>query len=198
MQHSKSISKQKLKYLIFLNLIWTILGIFADWAWLSSIPNYLIPFTALCSLYPPLLLIWYTLKYYGHKPPNWLTLWILVGTTTYGILAQIYFPLLMSWKGINFHDIGSMFWVAVYGLQALIVWKYLEKPKFLEILWVVAFLATADYCHYFLKTFVDLTLPGYPMWLGITAGILVLILQISALIFYTVVGKSNSEKLKTN
>ncbi len=177
-------SKQKLKYLILLNLTWSILGIYADWEWLSQVPSYLIPFTAICSLYPPLLTIWYSLKLRGINPPNWLTLWILVGTTTYGILAQIYFPLLMSWKGINFHDIGSMFWVAVYGTQAFILYKYLKPPTRAAIAWVILFYAAVDYSHYFAKTFVDLTLPNYPVWLGTLSATLVIALQLGTLTYY--------------
>mgnify|MGYP003479786959 CR=1 FL=1 len=189
-------SKQKLKYLILLNLLWSILGFFADYQWLSSIPVYLIPFTAICSLYPPLLSIWYILKYYHKIPPNWLTLWILVGTTTYGLLAQIYFPLLMSWKGVNFHDIGSMFWVAVYGCQAVILWPYLKKPKPIQISFVIAFLLAANYSHYFLQTFVFLTLTGYPLWLGMLTAILTIVVQITALIFYTVLASRPISELK--
>lgn len=187
-------SKQKLKYLILLNLTWSVLGLYADWAWLSVVPSYLIPFTAICSLYPPLLTIWYIIKYRGGTPPNWLTLWILIGITNYGILAQIYFPLLMSWAGINFHDVGSMFWVAVYGFQALLLYRFLKPPKPLEILWIIAFYSVVDYSHYFLKTFVDLTLPNYPVWLGIFTGLLVVTLQISALIFYTILSRHLNKK----
>lgn len=191
-------SKQKLKYLILLNLTWSILGIYADWAWLSEIPSYLIPFTAICSLYPPLLTIWYLIKYRGGNPPNWLTLWALVGITSYGILAQIYFPLLMSWKGINFHDAGSMFWVAVYGFQAFILYRFLKPPQLTQIVWIIAFYAAVDYSHYFLKTFVDLTLPGYPVWMGILTGLLAVSLQIGALIFYTFLSRYLNKKPAIN
>jgi hypothetical protein len=187
-------SKRKLKYLILLNLIWSILSIYTDWTWLTSIPPHLILFTSICSLYPPLLTIWYLIKYYGGKPPNWLTLWILVGITSYGILAQIYFPLLMSWKGINFHDAGSMFWVAVYAFQALILYRFLKPPQLPEVLWVIAFLSAADYSHYFLKTFVDLTLPGYPVWLGTTIALLGVTIQIGAVTFYIFLSRHLSKK----
>lgn len=197
-KHIKSMSKRKLKYLILLNLTWSVLGIYADWAWLSEVPSYLIPFTAICSLYPPLLTIWYLIKYRGGNPPNWLTLWILIGITSYGILAQIYFPLLMSWKGINFHDAGSMFWVAVYGLQAIVLYRYLKPPTLLQAAMVVAFFTVVDYSQYFLKTFVDLTLPNYPAWLGIFMGLLTVTLQIGSLVFYLLLSRYLIKKPTTD
>jgi len=179
------LSKRKIKFFFFLYLIWSLIGAYADYAWLTMIPPYLIVFTAICSLYPPLLTIWYGLKLFGKKPPNFLTLWIVVGTMAYGVMAQIYFPLLMSWKGINFHDVGSMFWVAVYGIQTLILSKYLTKPNKLEIFFVITYLAIADYSHFALKTFVDFILPGYPTWLLQTAVIGGISLQILAVLYYT-------------
>jgi hypothetical protein len=180
------LSKQKLKIFFTLYLIWSLIGIYADWLWLSMIPSYLIPFTAICSLYPPLLTIWYGLKLAGKTPPNWLTLWIASGTAAYGVMAQLYFPLLMSWKGINFHDVGSMFWVAVYGSQTFVISRYLRQPKWSEIAFVLLFFAVADFSHYQLKTFVDFILPGYPLWLMNLTVVLGILSQIAALSFYTV------------
>lgn len=178
------LTKQKLKYLFAINLTWSILGIFADYAWLSTIPVYLIPFTAICSLYPPLLTIWYGLKLKNLDPPNWLTFWIASGTLIYGILAQIYFPLLMSWKGINFHDVGSMFWVAVYGFQTYIMFRHLRRPSLIDIAFTVGFFALADYSHYYLKTFVDFILLGYPYWLKMTTVVLGVSTQFLVVLFY--------------
>lgn len=158
-------SKKKLKFLIILNLIWSILGIYADWAWLSSIPLHFVPLTAICSLYPPLLLIWYLLKYYQIRIPQWFTFWIVFGTTSYGLLAQFYFPLLMSWQGINWHDLGSMLWVAVYGFQSLILLKQLRPLRWPDLLPGTLYLLAADATHYFIPTFVDFNIPGYPSWM---------------------------------
>lgn len=171
-------SKPKLKLLILLNLIWSILGFYADFAWLSEIPAWLIPITCICSLYPPLLTIWYLFRYYQKNIPNWFTFWIVLGTASYGLIAQIYFPLLMSWKGINAHDIGSMVWVAVYGLQSILLFRYLQPLKPLELLPGLIYLFTADTFHYFYPTFVDFLLPNYPSWLRLTTGLTAIIVQI--------------------
>jgi hypothetical protein len=188
------LTKQKIKYLLALNLAWSIIGFGADYAWLSSIPLYLTPFTAICSLYPVLLSVWYFLKLKDLTPPNWLTFWIATGTLVYGILAQIYFPLLMSWKGINFHDVGSMFWVAVYGFQTVIMFRYLRPPKFFDIAFTVGFLALADYCHYFLKTFVDFISVGYPLWLENTTVILGISTQLLVILFFAIYRPASPEQ----
>lgn len=189
-------SKQKLKLLILLNLTWTVLGIFADLEWLSMIPHYLIPLTAICSLYPLLLLIWYILKYYDRKIPNWYTFWLVLGTASYGILAQFYFPFLMAWKGINFHDVGSMFWVAVYGFQSLILIRHLKIPSLLTLLPGVIYILAADFTHYFGKTFVDFDIPNYPLWMKNTTGIAALVIQFgTAAVIYRYVKTSKTPTL---
>lgn len=172
-------SKQKLKLLILLNLTWSVLGFFADFAWLREVPIYLVPLTSICSLYPPLLTIWYLFQYFERKTPNWFTFWVILGTASYGLMAQIYFPLLMSWKGINFHDIGSMFWVAVYGTQSIILFKHLKKLSFLQMFPGLIYIFTADAFHFFYPTFVDFILPGYPIWLKMTTVSVAILLQIS-------------------
>ncbi len=192
-------SKQKLKLLILLNLIWTLLGFYADAAWLSMIPPYLIPLTAICSLYPLLLLIWYILKFYNLNIPNWYTFWIVLGTASYGLIAQFYFPLLMSWKGVNFHDVGSMFWVGVYGLQSIIIIRYLKIPGFWVLIPGIAYLLAADYTHYFALTFVDFTLLNYPLWMKNLTGLTALIIQlVTALTILFLVRKQARGPSKTN
>lgn len=176
-------SKKQLKFLIILNLVWSILGAFADYDWLSSIPLYYVPVTAICSLYPPLLFIWYLLNFKSKKIPNWFTFWLIAGTASYGLMAQAYFPMLMSWKGINFHDIGSMFWVAVYGLQSFLLFRHLKSVNWVDLIPGSIFLLIADYTHYVQKTFVDLTLPGYPDWLKYSSLALILFLQLGAITF---------------
>ncbi|MCC6643769.1 hypothetical protein IT411_03395 [Candidatus Peregrinibacteria bacterium] len=171
-------SKPKLKLLILLNFTWSILGFFADYNWLAEVPVWLIPLTCICSLYPPLLTIWYLLKYYGKTTPNWFTFWVVLGTASYGFIAQIYFPLLMSWKGVNFHDIGSMFWVAVYGFQSILLFRYLKPLKPSDLAPALIYLFTADAFHYFYPTFVDFILPNYPNWLKLTTGLTAITVQI--------------------
>jgi hypothetical protein len=158
-------NNSSLKVLIVINLIWSIASIYADWEWLSQIPKELIVFTSICSLYPPLLTIWYSFKYFKKSPPAWFTLLVFFGITSYGILAQFYFPLLMSWVGFNLHDFGSMFWVAFYGLQSLIIFDALRPVKLSALMLIICYFTLVDLTQYFYPTFVDFIRPGYPLWM---------------------------------
>lgn len=178
-------SKRKNKFFIALFAVWSILGFYADYAWLSEVPVYLVPLTAICSLYPPLLTIWYVLKYFNKGIPQWFTFWIIIGTASYGITAQFYFPLLMSWVGVNFHDVGSMFWVAVYGTQSILLFPYLKQITWKTVLPGTIFIIAADYAHYMVPTFLDFTLPGYPVWmreLTVVVAISIQILTITSIL----------------
>ncbi len=188
-------TKRKNKLLIALFATWSILGLYADSAWLSAIPPYLIPLTAICSLYPPLLTIWYTLKYYERHIPQWFTYWIIIGAASYGITAQFYFPLLMSWVGINFHDVGSMFWVAVYGSQAFILFPYLKKVTWKTALPGIIFIMAANYAHYIVPTFLDFTIPGYPIWMKNLTVIVAISIQIGVISTVTFLATKQSKKL---
>lgn len=187
-------SKRKNKFFIALFAIWSILGFYADFAWLSQVPTYLIPLTSICSLYPPLLTVWYTLKYFNKHIPQWFTFWIIIGTASYGITAQFYFPLLMSWVGVNFHDVGSMFWVAVYGSQSLILLPYLKTITWKTALPGIFYIIAADYTHYMVPTFLDFTLPGYPVWMRELTVIVAISIQILT-IFVITLAVNKSKKL---
>ncbi|MBD3270574.1 hypothetical protein GF376_03540 [Candidatus Peregrinibacteria bacterium] len=195
-QWVKGLTKNKysLQILILFNFVWSIASLFADWNWFSQIPIELVPLTAICSLYPPLLTIWYFIKYNGKTPPGWLTFWIFVGITSYGIMAQIYFPLLMSWKGVNFHSLGSMFWVAFYGLQAFIIFDYLKPLKIYQYLIFLGYFILVDSMHYFYPTFVDFTLPGYPIWIRDLTAQMMISLQILSIITALVIMKKKHHK----
>ncbi len=172
-------SKRKIKLMILLYAAWSILGVYADYAWLTQVPWYLIPLTAICSLYPPLLTVWYLYQYFERPAPDWFTYWIILGTSSYGLMAQFYFPLLMSLVGINFHDVGSMFWVAVYGCQSVFLLPYLKKLHFRTMLPGTLYILAADLVHFYIPTFVDFTIPGYPLWMKYLTVIVAVTLQIS-------------------
>jgi hypothetical protein len=202
LQHFKNWARElknhpkALVFLIFLNLVWSVIGIWADWPWLSSVPLALLPFTPICSIYPPLLTIWYILyrheiKTQQKKIPAWFTTFIFIGCFSYGLLAQIYYPFYMGWIGINFHDVGSMFWVAVYGLQTLIIASELKPIKTYQLFFILGYFAFKDFSDYYYKTFVDFLQPGYPeyiMNLMLVSGI---ILQTTATLIVLKIAKTS-------
>lgn len=189
---STKISSKYLNILIAFNLLWSVLGIYADWNWLSVIPTFLIPFTIICSLYPPLLLIIFLLDKKNKQFPQAL-LWLTsIGLVTYGSMAQIYFPLLMTWKGFNLHDFGSMFWVAAYGLQFFLIKKFLRPIPFLQLLIIVIYFVIVNCTHYFYPTFIDFILYGYPLWLKYFTAFATIALQIFATFIIWQIARKNS------
>ncbi len=184
-------TRQGLLFLIMINAIWSILGIYADAAWLSRYPWYLMPLTAICSLYPVLLTIIYLFLFFQRHPPVWLARWAFIGCLSYGILAQIYFPLLMSWRGFGWYEFGSMFWVAFYGLQVFLIAKFTFSNSKLTFLPAFIWLTVANLFHYFWPTFMDFTLPGYPVELKYTTTALAILFQIFA---FVLVHKLNRQK----
>lgn len=188
--------KKKIKYFILLYLLWSILGFYADSAWLSMIPVYLIPLTAICSLYPPLLVIWYLMRYYDRPVPQWFTFWLVLGTASYGLLAQFYFPLLMSWKGINFHDVGSMVWVAVYGCQAFFLFPLLKNVNWRTVLPGTLYITLANLTHYLAGTFVDFNIEGYPLWMKHLTVIVAVSVQIMVLATVYVMARQKKLQLQ--
>ena len=179
-------SKRKIKLALLLYGTWSLLGIYADYAWLSQIPFYLIPLTSICSLYPPLLTVWYLHKLFDRRVPDWFTFWLVLGTASYGLMAQFYFPFLMTLVGPNFHDIGSMFWVAVYGSQAFVLFPYIKRISLPVVLPGLIYILSADLVHYFVPTFVDFNMTGYPLWMKYVTGLVALVLQIGCTIFICV------------
>lgn len=188
------LSQKNLYILIVFNLIWSVLGVYADWNWLSSIPFYLIPFTIICSFYPPLLLIIFLFQKNNKAAPQWI-LWLTsIGLITYGIFAQIYFPLLMTWKGFNLHDFGSMFWVAAYGLQFFLIKNHLRPLPLLQLLLIIIYFTLVNSAHYFYPTFVDFVLFNYPVWLKYLTAFSVISLQVVALVIIWQIAKKNHKR----
>lgn len=152
--------------LLILNSILTVGSYIADWSWLMAVPRHLILFAPICSLYPLLLLIWFGAWKFGKKIPSWFTAFLVVGLFSYGIMAWIYFPLYMSWRGINFHDVGSIFWVSAYGLQAFTIASELKKLPAYQYVLILSYFLFKDYSDRYLGTFLDhILFPNYPEFL---------------------------------
>jgi len=186
-----------LKFLIFLNILWGAIGIVVDWPWLMSVPTYLTPLTPICSIYPPLLTVWYLLYFFKKRPPAWFTAFIFIGCLSYGVLAQIYYPMYMSWIGFNLHDAGSMIWVAVYGLQSFVIASELRPLKSYQMALIISYFALKDYSDYVFKTFIDFLREGYPEWIRTVMLISCLTIQIIAVALVWYLGQKNSRKNTT-
>lgn len=157
-----------------------------DFPWLIRVPPHLVLFAPICSLYPTLLLIWFTLWYFNKKIPNWFSAFIFMGISSYGIMAWLYFPAYMSWSGVNFHDVGSIFWVTAYALQAFILASEIKKLPWYQYALIFGYFFFKDYADRYLGTFLDVLLDSYPeilkTWLS--ASVVLLHVGSASLLIY--------------
>jgi len=170
--------KRNLLWILAIDAALAIASIIVDWPWLVRVPTHLVIFAPICSLYPLLLFIWFALFYFQKKIPAWFTVFVFMGTVSYGLMAQIYFPFYMSWNGINFHDVGSMVWVALYGLQSLIIASEIKKLPLYQYALIFGYFFFKDYSDRYLGTFLDVLLESYPENLKLIFTVSIAILHI--------------------
>lgn len=179
-------NKRALIWIIAIDTALAISSTIVDWPWLIRVPFILRPFAPICSLYPWLLTIWFTLRYFNKKRPTWFTTFIFMGIVSYGAMAWIYFPFYMGWNGINLHDVGSIFWVSLYAIQAFILAPELKKIPYFQYALIFGYFFFKDYADRYLGTFLDILLDSYPENLKLLFGISILSLHlgVAGLIIY--------------
>ncbi|MFA5830060.1 MAG: hypothetical protein WC843_06255 [Candidatus Gracilibacteria bacterium] len=187
-------NKRAILWIMAIDAALAISSTVVDWPWLIRVPRNLIIFAPICSLYPLLLLIWLTLHYFQKKIPTWFTTFLFMGLVSYGIMSYIYFPLYMSWTGINFHDVGSILWVTAYAIQAFIIAPDLKKIPWYQYLIIFGYFFLKDYSDRYWGTFLDVLLDSYPEYLklGFTISVVTLHSFAAGLILYF--GFSNSKQ----
>ena len=173
-------NKRAMYWLIAIDLALGISSTIVDWPWLIRVPTNLVMFAPICSLYPWLLVAWHAMYLWKKKVPNWFTSFLFVGLFSYGIMAWIYFPLYMSWNGINFHDVGSIFWVTAYAGQAFIIASEVKKIPWWQYALVLGYFFFKDYSDRYLGTFLDVLLESYPEALKLFFFVMTLTLHSAA------------------
>jgi hypothetical protein len=158
-------NKRAVYWILALDLALAISSTVVDWPWLIRVPREVVIFAPICSLYPWLLVAWFGIFLWKKKVPNWFSSFLFMGLFSYGIMAWIYFPLYMSWNGINFHDVGSIFWVTAYAGQAFIIASEIKKIPWYQFLLVIGYFFFKDYSDRYLGTFLDILLDSYPEYL---------------------------------
>ncbi len=154
--------KRAVYWIMAVDLALAISSTVVDWPWLIRVPQNLVAFAPICSLYPWLLLVWFGVFLWKKKVPAWYTSFLFLGLFSYGLLAWIYFPLYMGWNGINFHDVGSIFWVTAYAGQAFIIASELKKIPWYQYALILGYFFFKDYSDRYLGTFLDVLLDSYP------------------------------------
>ena len=173
-------NRRAVLWLIAIDLALAVSSNVVDWPWLIRVPPHLIVFAPICSLYPVLLVIWWTRSYFNKKIPAWFTGFLFMGLVSYGLMAWFYFSAYMSWNGVNFHDVGSIFWVTAYAFQAIPIASQLKKIPIYQYLFIFGYFFFKDYSDRYLGTFLDVLLPNYPENLKLFLVTTMIILHIGA------------------
>jgi hypothetical protein len=139
-------------FLIFLDFFWSGAALWVDMPKLPGIPIWAWPAVVICPIYPILLaLVW--LKIYRKQKPNqYLLAYASIPSAIFGILALVYYPLLMAQSGFDWRNFGQIFWVLFYSGQG---WWLILKYKFrkLPILGVCGYLTVKFILDYKFLTF---------------------------------------------
>lgn len=152
-----------------------------DWPIIAQVDWYLIPFAPICSLYPLLLAIWFTIYYFKKKVPTAFTTFIFIGIIAYGVMAQIYYPVFIYFEGLHWNLVGNMVWVALYAIQSLIIVSELAPLKFYQYLPIFGYFLFKDYTDRYLGTFSDIFHFGFTELSKDLLFVLILCLHISAM-----------------
>ncbi len=134
--------------LIALDLFWTVAATIYDWPKIVATPWHLLLFMPICPIYPLLLAIAYLWSWYRRRIPAPLAVFAFLGSLSYGLMAYIFYPLMMSWVGWDWLMVGNMLWVTFYALQVFLLLPYLRLSY-------GGILAISSY--FFLKDFLDFT-----------------------------------------
>jgi len=168
----------------------------ADWHWLMSVEWYLMPFAPICSLYPLTLAVWFTIFYKRKKVPNWLTTFIFIAITSYGVMAYVYYPAYMNEFGVHWRLIGNMAWVTIYALQSLIIMSELKPIPLLQFAPIIAYFLFKDYADRYLGSFIDVLRPDFPEYLKDFLGATILILHTISTSLAVFIAQKNASKEK--
>lgn len=185
-------SKKTLMLLIAIDLFLAIGSNINDFHIIAKVDPWLIPLAPICSLYPLLLAIWFILYYKKIKIPQLFTLFIFIGIVSYGLMAQIYYPLFIYWYGFAWNLAGNMVWVAMYAIQAFIIASELRPVSILTALPIYAYFALKDYSDYAWGTFTDVLYYDFPPYSSNLLLALIVSFQIFAITIARIKARSST------
>lgn len=103
--------------IVSLDLIWSILALAYDLSKLGEIYWYLWPLVLICPVFPFLLALVF-IKITRKKPINqFLIAFAAIPSAVFGLLAVLFYPMLMYNLGFDILGLGQILWVLFYGLQ---------------------------------------------------------------------------------
>lgn len=108
---------------VIFDLILGFSALIYDWHTIITLPIWLLPVIIICPLYPFLLaLTWWRIHLL--RPSIWLQAFATVPSAMYGILALVFYPLVMQVIGFSWTNLLAIIWVWLYASQS---WYLLNK-----------------------------------------------------------------------
>jgi len=101
----------------YLDFIWSALALLYDAEKLTTINWYLWPIVLTCPLFPFLLAIVFYKIIKGKAVNQYLLVFASIPSAVFGILALVFYPMLMLNEGFNIWGLGQILWVLFYSVQ---------------------------------------------------------------------------------
>lgn len=153
--------KRYAKLLTLLNVILSLSALIYDLPAIKNIPLIYWPFIVICPIYPALLAVcWHKITRVQKINPL-LIAFATIPSIIYFVGAALFYPLWMAHNGFNIYALGQVFWVALYGLQAIYLY-FILRVNYRATLMVISFLATSFLIQHKTKTYGYLDLTNMP------------------------------------
>ena len=122
------------------------------------------------------------------KIPEFLSVLVFVYCFVYGVGSFVFFPFFMAFiKGLTLYHTWNIVAHGFVGLQSILFYKYIKKPKTYSIVLLAGMFLLKDFVDLFYGGFLYLVNYDFPFFLMIFFIVLILGLQILA--FYLLIKK---------
>ena len=142
--------------LLFLNIYLSINAYMVDWDRLTVLPWYLLPVSPICTLFVPLLIVWLFIYKVKQKVHPVFTAFMFTALVLYGMMAFIYYPLVLAVDGFSIWVILVLLFVLGWSLQAFVIASELRELHHIAYLVIAGYFFLKAYTDTFLNTFEDI------------------------------------------
>jgi|GEM_PF-2447288 len=128
--------------IVVLDLIIGTTALVYDWGTIVSLPIWLLPVIIICPLYPFLLAgVWWRLQ--NHRGSTWLYAGAVIPSAMYGVLALIFYPMVMVATQFSWTNLLAEIWVWLYASQSWYLLKKYPPVKLFPIIVASIFILAA-------------------------------------------------------
>jgi len=168
----------------YLDIVWSALALFHDYDKLLSISWYLYPIVLICPIFPLLLALVFFQTTKKRPINQFLLSFAAIPSAVFGVLALLFYPMLMINEGFNILGLGQILWVLFYGAQGwYLIFRYKMKSWVLVVvsIYLIAKL-TLDY-YYLSFGYISVEKLTQSQLLGLYIGALVAVALVNIVIF---------------